>query len=303
MSRLESIEVTRLRWFVAVAEELHFARAAKALRISRQRLSNTVIELENELGTKLFVPGAQPTRLTDDGRELLGEAKEFIARAAEESEPEAVTLRIGYVPGVTVAKWSRIWAERYPDIPLELIQLAAADQERALREGRVDMCFVRLPIDRAGLSAIPLYHELPVAVVQKDHPISLFDEIALADLSDETRQDVETVDAAAGTLEIVAAVGGFAIVPHSIARLHHRRDLIYRTVTDLPGTEVALAWLTDRTTEQVEDFIGVVRGRSERSSRSKNTAPQPVTKKQAEPKRKAPAKRTPAKGQPRRRGR
>ncbi|MBH0775355.1 LysR family transcriptional regulator [Nocardia sp. NEAU-351] len=272
MSRFDSIDPTRLRWFSVVAEELHFARAAKALNISRQRLSRTVIELEEELGTKLFVPGAQPTQLTDDGRVLLEQAPDLIAAAEVVAiEPESVTaasLRVGFVPGVTVSKWTRIWAERFPDAALETVPVAAAEQLDALCGERVDMCFVRLPIDRDGLSAIPLYREVPVVVVPKDHPVSVFAEVGMADLADERVQEDHAVDDAAITLEMVAAGVGLAIVPHSIARLHARRDLVYRTVTDAPDTEIALAWLTERTRETFEDFVGVVRGRSERSSRS-----------------------------------
>ncbi|TQM31458.1 LysR family transcriptional regulator [Nocardia bhagyanarayanae] len=304
MSQVESIDVERLRWFVAVAEELHFARAAKGLGIARQRLSRTVIDLETELGTKLFVPGAQPTQLTDEGRELLAAAREVIARrevAEPELEPEvSAGLRVGFVPGVTVSKWERIWGERFPEIPLRTIPLAAADQLTALREGRVDMCFVRLPIDRAGLSAIPLYREVPVVVVPKEHPISLFTEVTAADLADERMQDASDIDAAAVTLEMVAAGVGLAIVPHSIARLHARRDLVYRTVTEHPDTEIALAWPTAETTELVEEFVGVVRGRSERSSRSPSAGdaqrPKQAKKPASQKKTAAGKSATPARG-------
>ncbi|MEU1980833.1 LysR substrate-binding domain-containing protein [Nocardia sp. NPDC019395] len=281
MSRFPSIDVQRLRWFAAVAEELHFARAAKALHISRQKLSHTVIELETELGTKLFVPGAQPTQLTDAGQELLREARDIIARTENEAGTAAVAtpapLRVGFVPGVTVTKWERIWARRFPDTPLELVAVAQADQEAALREGRVDMCFVRLPIDRDGMNAIPLYRELPVVVAPKDHAISLFDEVSMTDLADERLQDTADIDTVKAGIELVAAGVGVAIVPHSIARLHHRRDLIYRTVTDTGDTEIALAWPQARTTGSLEEFIGIVRGRSENSSRSptgKSTEPE-----------------------------
>ncbi|PXX63979.1 DNA-binding transcriptional LysR family regulator [Nocardia tenerifensis] len=291
MSRLESIDVTRLRWFVAVAEELHFARAAKGLGISRQRLSQTVIDLEQELGTKLFVPGAQPTQLTEDGAALRDEARELIARAdaavVAEQTDEPAALRVGFVPGVTVSKWTRIWAERFPETPLEVLALPMGEQETALREGAVDLCFVRLPIDRDGMSVIPLYRELPVVVVPKDHPISVFEQVSTADFADERRQDASDIDAVAGAIELVAAGVGVAVVPHSIARLHARRDLVYRTVTDVDETEIALAWPTDRTTDLVEDFVGVVRGRSERSSRS------PAARaKSPEPQKKPAAKRS-----------
>ncbi|MFI9510071.1 LysR family transcriptional regulator [Nocardia sp. NPDC052566] len=302
MSRFESIDVTRLRWFVAVAEELHFARAAKSLGVSRQKLSHTVIDLETELGTKLFVPGAQPTELTEDGRELLAEAAGIIAGAeavSAEPEPSAAALRVGFVPGVTVSKWTRIWAERFPDIPLAAIPTPMADQLAALREGRVDMCFVRLPIDRDGLSAIPLYRELPVVVVSKDHPISVFTEVTMADLAEERQQDAADIDAVAGAIELVAAGVGVAIVPHSIARLHARRDVVYRTVTDIADTEIALAWPSAATTDLVEEFVGVVRGRSERSSRTPTSEQRKnEQRKKPEPRKQTEPRKKPAKGRP-----
>ncbi|MFI7666399.1 LysR family transcriptional regulator [Nocardia sp. NPDC049526] len=283
----ESIDVTRLRWFVAVAEELHFARAAKSLHISRQKLSHTVIDLEQEFGKKLFVPEAQPTQLTEAGQQLLRDARDIIARAAE-PEPvaaEDVALRVGFVPGVTVSKWTRIWRERFADTPLEMIPIPMAEQLAALRDGRVDACFVRLPIDRAGLSAIPLYRELPVVVVPKDHTLSLFEQVGMGDLEGERIQDASDIDAIAGTIELVAAGVGVAIVPHSIARLYARRDLVYRTMMGVPATEIALAWPAAHTTELIEEFVGIVRGRSERSSRAqaqrKKTEPKKTTAKRS----------------------
>ncbi|MEV4128711.1 LysR substrate-binding domain-containing protein [Nocardia sp. NPDC049707] len=284
----ESIDVTRLRWFVAVAEELHFARAAKSLHISRQKLSHTVIDLEHELGTELFVPGAQSTQLTAAGQQLLRDARDIIARA-EQPEPVAtadVVLRVGFVPGVTVSKWTRIWGERFPDTALEVIPIPMAEQLAALRDGRVDACFVRLPIDRAGLSAIPLYRELPVVVVPKDHTLSLFEQVGMGDLAGERIQDASDIDAIAGTIELVAAGVGVAIVPHSIARLHARRDLVYRTMMGVPETEIALAWPATKTTELIEEFVGIVRGRSERSSRTQ------AQRKKTEPKKTAARRST-----------
>lgn len=180
-------------------------------------------------------------------------------------------LRVGYVPGVTVSKWGRIWAERYPDDALELVGVPQGEQEVALRDGRVDMCFVRLPIDRDGMHAIPLYRELPVVVVPKDHPIALFEQVGIAELADERMQDAADIDALGDTVELVAAVGGAAVMPHSLARLHHRKDLVYRTVVGVPETQIALAWPVDLEREEIEDFIGVVRGRTAQSTRGRKS--------------------------------
>ncbi|MGS2805558.1 LysR family transcriptional regulator [Nocardia sp. MW-W600-9] len=301
----DSIDLARLRRFVAVAEELHFARAAKGLRISRQSLSATVIELENELGTKVFVPGASPTQLTDDGTALLNHARALISaqeQAEREQKPAApASLRVGFVPGVTVSKWARIWGDRLPDHPLEVVGVAQGEQESALREGRIDLCFVRLPIDRTAMNAIPLWQETPVAVVQKDDALSLLATITPADLAEELLQDGADLDQAADTLALVAAVGGATIVPQSIARLHHRRDLVYRPISDTEFTEIALAWPTGTDSELLEEFVGIVRGRSANSSRGAVVA-EPERRTAAKPARKTTAKKPAAKQQPARQG-
>ncbi|TCJ99175.1 LysR family transcriptional regulator [Nocardia alba] len=303
----DSIDLDRLRRFVAVAEELHFARAAKALRIPRQALSATVIELEEELGTRVFVPGASPTQLSDDGAALLARARDLI-RAREQAErehkPDApASLRVGFVPGVTVSKWARIWGERLPEHPLEIVGVAQGEQESVLREGRVDLCFVRLPIDRTTTSAIPLWQETPVAVVQKDDALSLLATISPADLADETIQDAADLDQAVDTLALVAAVGGAAIMPQSIARLHHRRDLVYRPVSDTEFTEIALAWPAGTDSELLEEFVGIVRGRSANSSRGGAEPQQRGEAPARKPAAKKPAVKKPAPKKPVARGR
>lgn len=176
--------------------------------------------------------------------------------------PGTPTLRIGFVPGVTLTKWRRTWHERFRQ-PLSVVEVSDADQLASLRSGEVDMCFVRLPIDRDGLHAIPLYDEVTVAWVAKDHPIAAFDEITLADLADETV--LTTLDAIA--IDRVLA-GSVLVVPMSIARSASRRDLVHRPITDAEPSPVALAWLTDNENPLIEEFIGVVRGRTPNSSRS-----------------------------------
>ncbi|MGW6730365.1 LysR family transcriptional regulator [Nocardia sp. NPDC055029] len=297
----DSVDLARLRRFVAVAEELHFARAAKGLRISRQALSATVIELENELGTKVFVPGASPTQLTEDGAALLNHARALISaqeQAEREQKPEApASLRVGFVPGVTVSKWARIWGDRLPEHPLEVVGVAQGEQESALREGRIDLCFVRLPIDRTAMNAIPLWQETPVAVVQKDDALSLLETISPADLAEERVQDGSDIDQAVDTLALVAAVGGATIVPQSIARLHHRRDLVYRPISDTEFTEIALAWPAGTDSALLEEFVGIVRGRSANSSRGVAAA-EPERRAAAKPARKNTPKKPAAKQQP-----
>ncbi|MFF0147923.1 LysR substrate binding domain-containing protein [Amycolatopsis sulphurea] len=197
-------------------------------------------------------------------------------------------FRLGYVPGTTPAKWVRIWREREPDVPLELIAVPAGEAADAVREDRADAVLLRLPGDREGLHAIPLYTETTVVVVPKDHLITAADEVSGADLAGEVllhplddplgwpappgilarERPATTGDA----IELIAAGVGLLVVPQSLARLHHRRDLTYRTLTDAPQSQVALSWPEGTTSALVEQFIGIVRGRTVNSTRGQQEA-------------------------------
>lgn len=199
-------------------------------------------------------------------------------------------LRIGFVPGVTLTKWRRVWDERFPRDPLEVVEVADAEQRRALVVGDVDMCFVRRPIDTDGLHLIPLYDEVVVAWAAKEHPVAAFEEVTLADLADENVLDDH------GQVSIDAAVAEAAVlrVPMSIARTHNRRDLVYRPITDAAPSPVGLAWRQDNEHPSIEEFIGVVRGRTVNSSRTaaaRSTPPKPRPT-QSRPRRPRPSPKT-----------
>ncbi|MFI6482239.1 LysR family substrate-binding domain-containing protein [Nonomuraea sp. NPDC050663] len=222
-------------------------------------------------------------------------------------------FRLAYVPGVTPAKWVRVWAERVPDVPLTLIQAPPGEVAALLRDGGADAAFVRLPVDREVLSAIPLYLETTVVIVPKDHAVAAADEVTVADLADDdvfhplddTLEWAERPgqpaftrpETTAEAVELVAAGAGLLVVPQSLARLHHRKDLTYRTVVETPQSQVALAWPTEATTDLVEDFIGIVRGRTVNSSRGRAQADDPPRRTRKPP----PPGRKPAQGSGKRR--
>ncbi|MFJ8494333.1 LysR family substrate-binding domain-containing protein [Streptomyces sp. NPDC094038] len=201
---------------------------------------------------------------------------------------ETPSFRLAYVPGVTPAKWVRIWNERRPGIPLTLLQVPADEASGLLRAGGADAGLLRLPVDRTFFSAIPLYSETTVVVVPRDHVITAAEEVTVADLADEVLfhplDDVFDWDAPPGepaferpattedAVELVAAGVGLLVVPQSLARLYHRRDLTYRPLTDGPESTVALSWPEEATTDLVEDFIGIVRGRTVNSTRGRQAA-------------------------------
>ncbi|WP_043501893.1 LysR substrate-binding domain-containing protein [Georgenia sp. SUBG003] len=195
-------------------------------------------------------------------------------------------FRLRFAAGVTPDKWLRTWAARMPGTPVDAAVLDEGDDPSALlRAGTCSIAFVRLPVDRTGLHVIPLYEEVPVVVAAREHPVAAFDELDVADLADENllQSPGEVPEWAAvatdrprpalGPMTVqqavaVAASGaGVLIVPLSVARLHHRKDVVHRPVTGVTGSRVGLAWRADDEDPRIETFIGIVRGRTERSSR------------------------------------
>lgn len=220
-------------------------------------------------------------------------------------------LRVAIVPGVTVTKWTRAWSERRPDTALEVMPVAEPQQRSVLftpltvdseetgggpdadgptaeKSHTADISFVRLPVDQSDLSVIRLYREQPVVLVPRDHPIALFESITLGDLSGETLRTEPLRDA----IELVAAGVGIVVLPQSIARQHARKDVVARPITDAPPTEIAVAWVAEHTTIDIEQFVGIVRGRTAASSRGTGAADAAPEASAAAPDRKKRAART-----------
>lgn len=187
-------------------------------------------------------------------------------------------FRLVIVPGVTVAKWARTWAERVPDVNLQVTPVEAGPPLPA----DADAGLLRLPVDPDTFHAVPLYTEATVVMVPKEHYLAAADEVTLADLDGEPllrpRDDVltwpdppagERPDTTEGAIPLVAAEVGLLVVPQSLARLHHRKDLTYRVVTDAPASSVGLVWRRDGHTDLVEELIGIVRGRTANSTRGR----------------------------------
>ena len=189
-------------------------------------------------------------------------------------------LRVGFVTGATPDKWARSWRAGRRET-LHLVPVTEADQLDGVRDGSLDMAIVRLPVDRDGLHCVRLYDELQVAVASREHLLAAADdEVALADLADEqlVRPHASGWTRAADQLEwppmteqqaieTVAAGTGVVILPMSIARLHQRKDVVSRVVSDLEPTTIALVWRVERDDEVTQAFVGVTKGRTPRSSR------------------------------------
>ncbi|WP_183086265.1 LysR family substrate-binding domain-containing protein [Mycetocola tolaasinivorans] len=217
----------------------------------------------------------------------------------ESESTDPADFRIAYVSGVSLGKWGTAWTERNPRIRTSFTMGERDVQRRVLTDHTADVSFVRLPFDRGDdLHLIKLYEETPMVVLPKGHELLEADEIALADLAglhliqdprdvpgwseigtemiEGTRPDLPAPDRVVDAIELVAAGIGFVIVPQSLARLHDRKDVKHRRVTGVEPTEIGIAWRIDEDdavrAERVEDFIGIVRGRTANSSRGRAEA-------------------------------
>lgn len=215
----------------------------------------------------------------------------FDAPAPAPEEPR--TFRLGVIPGATPGKWVDAWKQRMPRVPLELVPIEVAGQRAAVAE--LDAALARLPLGGLGdgredehgdddLHIIRLYDEVPVVVASVESHLLAADELHLDDLAGEIVLEL-TDDAlvpfevpgavapafaaltTAEAIETVASGVGIAIVPMSLARLHHRKDVEFRPLVDGPPSPVALVWARDRTTPDVDTFVGITRGRTAQSSR------------------------------------
>lgn len=196
-----------------------------------------------------------------------------------------MTFRLGAVPGATPGKWIRTWQERMRRVPLELVTIDFERQRESIITGEVDAALVRQPIEREDLHFIPLYEEVPVVVIAAESHLNAADELSLSDLAgellivpgdnvlgpldvpDARAPDFPEIATSEDAIATVPSIGAVCIVPMSIARLHHRKDVSYRPLVDGPLSPVGLSWLIDNEDENIQTFIGIVRGRTVNSSR------------------------------------
>ena len=186
------LDLRKLRYFVAVAEELHFGRAAERLYLAQPVLSRQIQKLEQELGVTLFERTSRNVALTSAGRQLVDEARPLLAagdaarrrvRQAAEARP---TLTVGFFTGdTTVTRSIRLFRDRRPDVTTQVRRIYWSDQAQVLLDGAADVAFVHLPIDERGLELVPLYAEERVALLAADHPLARKKSLSITQLADD----------------------------------------------------------------------------------------------------------------------
>ncbi|WP_433200510.1 LysR family transcriptional regulator [Dactylosporangium sp. CS-047395] len=255
---MDRLETRELAYFVAVAEELHFGRAATRLGIAQPALSKAIRRLERRLGVTLFERTSRAVALTAAGRVLTleaGVALDAVAAAARRTRRAAApdpALLLAMKPGGDGGLLPALLAA-YEGPPIEVV--FDADCARLLRAGQVDAALLYAPPDELrGFDTEPLLTEAPVAVLPRAHPLAQRASLHLADLAGETLHQRPADPAEMRTLSelmhLIALGRKVAVLPRVLTR-PLREDLVAVPMADVPPVALVLAWPTHCTSPAV----------------------------------------------------
>ncbi|MBT9315430.1 LysR substrate-binding domain-containing protein [Leptothoe spongobia] len=285
------MELRHLRYFLAVAEELHFGRAAIRLQMAQPPLSQQIKQLETELGVQLFARTRRKVSLTRAGEVLQQEVQQIfqqveqaVSRTQQASRGEVGRLAIAFVSSAMYSllpDYLKRFREQYPQVDIILHELSTQEQIQGLLGNHLDIGFMRPPIDQEMLKAQPVLQEplvvaLPVnhhLVTQKNVAIQtlqgelfvlfprsmatrLYDQIiSLCHQGDFSPTVVQHATQMQTILSLVAAEIGVAIVPESLQNLQ-RRGVCFRPFTEpTPQAEVCVVWKHNQVTPTMETFF------------------------------------------------
>jgi DNA-binding transcriptional LysR family regulator len=274
-----------LRYFVAVADKLHFGRAADELHIAQPVLSRQIRALEHDLGTPLLTRDSHGVALTDAGRQLLADTGPLLASADAVRRRVTVAARgsrrlaVGFRTGVPVIPAAQAFEARHPDVVVDVQRIEWDDQASMLLDGRIDVGYVRLPIDETGLRVTPLYTEPLMVVLPAGHRLAGKAEVTEADLAGEplvwhagpsthpTRRPHPDsglrVHGVEEKLEHVAAGRGISFVGRSETVFYSRPDISYVPIPELAPDQVCLAMAASRTSPLADDFFAAAQATAE----------------------------------------
>ncbi len=295
------MELRHLRYFVTLAEELHFGRAAERLHIAQPPLSQQIRQLETELGFELFHRTKRKVKLSEAGKVFLVEVQQIFRQLEQAiflgrqiSRGEIGQLVIGFVSSAAyniLPDFLLHFRNNNPSINLELHELTTDEQLRWLQSGRIDVGFVRPPVDENTYESKIIFQEslalseaLPkVIALPQNHPLANLDKVSLQSLKNESFilfprflapglydliisfcQQVEFSPQLAQEaiqmqtiVSLVAAEIGVAIVPESLQNLQ-RTGVVYKSfVEETPQVSIAMIWRKNDVSAILQKFLGV----------------------------------------------
>jgi DNA-binding transcriptional LysR family regulator len=280
------LDLRKLRYFVAVAEQLHFGRAAEQLYIAQPVLSRQIRALEDELMVTLFLRDRRTTELTPAGKQLLTDARPLLANADAARRRTRIAARgrdtftVGFMPGLIVTSEVRALSSRHPELTVDVVRTSWEDQTEVIHDGRADVSYIRLPVDARGLGIRSLLSEPRVVVVPADHRLAGKQQISITDLAEEhLLQDPDAVPewrdiaielreiglrgvvpyyrSVEEKLEHVAAGHGVIVLPLSTATFYTRADVTHVGIEDIAPSHVSLAWDSSRRSPLISEFIAI----------------------------------------------
>jgi DNA-binding transcriptional LysR family regulator len=262
------LDIRKLRYFVAVAEDLNFGRAARRLHIAQPVLSRQIRAFETELGVQLFIRSSRGTQLTAAGTQLLIDAKHLLDEIAAVQQrlraaTPTTTITVGVLPGIRATAAAAAFEAAGLNRRAVVRQVNLLEQVEVVRNGEVDVVYAREPFDHDGLATAALLSEPFDAVLPADDPLAAKPSVRLDELStrlllhDPTvlpewtslvapeqrwappRNRVRSVE---DKLEHVAAREGFVVLPRSTTAYYRRPDIRVVPIEDLGPSEVTLIW-------------------------------------------------------------
>lgn len=274
------MEVRQLRYFVAVAEELHFGRAADRLGMAQPPLSRAIRELERQLGVTLFERTTRQVQLAPAGEVLLRDARTALdavtaaTHRAVQAGSSTPRLRIALkadVDGGLLPQILDAYSAESAALAPELVLGGFGEQPQTLRNGQADVALILCPFDSRGLDSEPLLSEPVLLAMAANDPLAARNQVSLADLRDRklpggapashgrpTAPRAGAARPASNLSEIFSLVETGSVVfftPASIAQRYPRAQIAYRPVSDLPEVTLAVAWPQDARSPAVAAFV------------------------------------------------